>query len=53
MSVPSDTPIPPGTNEATPRIIDVVYVRITSDISKKSIPNDFKMKYTAIDSKIQ
>jgi hypothetical protein len=44
ISVPSATPIPPGTKDATPIIIDVVYVKITSDISKRSIPNDCKMK---------
>ena len=53
ISVPSETPMPPGISDATPRIIDVVYVKITSEISNKSIPNDFKIKYTAIDSKIQ
>ena len=29
VSVPSKTPIPPGTNDATPKIIEVAYVGIT------------------------
>ena len=28
VNVPSKTPIPPGTNDATPNIIDVAYVGI-------------------------
>jgi len=39
VNVPSKTPIPPGTNDATPSIIDVAYVGITWINSIKSIPN--------------
>ena len=49
---PSTTPIPNGKNDATPKIIDDVYVGIITRNSN-SIPNANNIKNIAIHSSIQ
>ena len=44
ISVLSETPRPAGIKDATPSIIDVAYVGITSKILSRSIPKDFRIK---------
>ena len=48
--LPSTTPIPNGKNDATPRIIEVVYIGINVKSSNVSMLNDNKIRYTVIDS---
>ena len=52
VNVPSTTPIPNGKNDATPRIIDDVYVGITVKRSNFN-PNAVNIKKTVIHSKTQ
>ena len=48
--LPSTTPIPNGKSDATPRIIDAVYVGTNVKNSNVSMLKDNKIKYTVIDS---